>query len=357
MSALDALFAVAPHLLENARPSSNHIMVNCPFHGENTPSMAISTWKPLFFCHGCKASGHIAQLLRKYGMSREMVDVLLPRRHYTKEEKDQGIDGRPLTVAAKIIKGKDPFRGNYILEEAILDEYRLMPSSLHGAGYRASTLRHFEVGFDTSNLRITYPLRTVFGELVGISGRAAIDGVEPRYKIYDRELKSRRDYKIPDDYSMEEQKSSILWHAHIVRPLFFLKDSTDEAFVITEGFKACMWTWQAGCQDTVALVGSYLTPAHAEIIARATRKVTLFLDNNDAGWNGTKRAGKLLLSKGVDVSVAYYPDDREQPDDLTADEVLEAVDLKESFRQWSASHILPDSPQHLLKKIHFAART
>jgi DNA primase len=352
-SALDMLFSLAPELLVGSKPSTNFIMVNCPFHGENTPSMAISTWKPVYFCHGCKCSGHLAQLLRKYGLSREMTNQLLPQTRYV-DEKGMTADGKAVTVAAKIIKGVDPFRGKYILEEEILDDYRLMPLQLKNAGFKPSTLRHFEVGWDQKNLRITFPLRTVFGELVGISGRTVIDGLKPRYKIYDKELKERTDFHIPESYSMEEQKSSILWHAHVVRPLFFLqKNEGHDAFVISEGFKACMWTWQSGYLDSVALVGSYLTPSHAELIARATRKVTLFLDNNIAGWRGTKKAGNLLIRKGVEVNVACYPDDREQPDGLSDSEVIVAVDEQISFREWLSiySPLIPEDPKYLLKKL------
>lgn len=275
-------------------------------------------------CHACETSGHLSQLLRRYGLGSAAIDIILPR----------GERQKPESIVEKIMRGKDPFRGQYILDEGILDRYRMVPVSLRNAGYTQKTLRHFEVGFDQQHLRITYPLRTVFGDLVGISGRAAINGVEPRYKIYDRELKTRTDYPVPEDYTMEEVKSAVLWHAHVVRPLFFLKNSGAEALTITEGFKATMWTYQAGVRDTVALVGSYLTPVHAELIARATKKVVLFLDNNAAGYKGTERAGRLLLKKGVEVCVASYPDQREQPDDLSADEVTKAVNTPQSLRSW-----------------------
>ncbi len=346
MSAFDTLFRIAPHLEDGLVQGPGHVMVRCPFHSgghEQTPSMSISTWKPVWFCHACKRAGHMAQLLGHFGLGRASIDRVLP--------KEAGGYSKPENIAVQILRGTDPFRGRFTLNEAILDTYRMMPTSLKNAGYKAKTLRHFEVGYDSRNLRITYPLRTAFGDLVGISGRTILDGVEPRYKVYDRELKERTDFSVPASYTMEEVKSAVLWHAHVVRPLFFIRNKGKEPLIITEGFKACMWTWQAGVEDTVALVGSYLTPAHAELIARATRKVVLFLDNNAAGYKGTASAGRLLLKKGVEVCVARYPDEREQPDDLSPEEIHEATTHTQSIRSWLIDHHEPEAVKKYLRRV------
>lgn len=332
MSAIDRLLELAPRLADGMRPGSTHVMVRCPFHGggqEQVPSLSISTIKPVYFCHGCKRSGHIAQLLSFFGMSRDLIKSLLPR--------GEGYQ-RPETLAAKLLKGQDPFKSAYVLDESLLDYYRLAPPSLLRAGFTMETLRHFEVGFDQKNFRITFPLRSAYGDLVGISGRTIYEHEEPRYVIYERELIGRSDAHVPEDYSMESIKSAILWHAHVVRPFFYPSHTDHKELIITEGFKACMWTWQAGYEDVVALVGSYLTPIHAELIARVTDQVILLLDNNEAGYKGTMRAGRMLLAKGVDVRVAKYPDERQQPDDLTPDELATSFDQRQSMRAWAREH-------------------
>lgn len=281
-------------------------------------------------CHGCKISGHIAQLLRHFGMSSTSIDIILPRGEVYQKE----------TVASKIRKGVDLYRGEFVLNELLLDEYRLCPTSLLQAGFAKETLRHFEVGYDTRNARITYPLRNVYGDLVGISGRTIYEDPNfegSRYKIYDRELKERADFDVPESYTMQEVKSAILWHGHVVRPIL-LRDHKSPFMAITEGFKACMWTWQSCYQDVVALVGSYMTDTHAELIACAVPKVVLFLDNNEAGFKGTHSAAQKLGKKGVEARVARYPDEREQPDALVPDEIFEALDDSLSYRDWLVTH-------------------
>lgn len=329
-----ALFSLAPALQATAKRSSSYVMIQCPFHGggqEKTPSCSVALEKPVFFCHSCQTAGHVSRIFKSIGLGSDSIATIL---------KATGLDkpGKALTgrgkVAARLTRSGNVFRGPFILNEDILDDYRHAPKMLMRQGFEKATLRHFEIGYDASNMRITFPIRNVYGELVGISGRGLLDYQEPRYKIYDSEMKLRDGFNIPPEYSMEEVKDAVLWHGHVVRPFFYTKSEQDEPFVITEGFKACMWTWQAGYQSTVALVGAYLSDLHAELIASAVQYVTLFLDNNEAGWRGTVRAGRILSTYGIDVRVGIYPDEREQPDDLSPDEVVLAIQTPEPYILW-----------------------
>lgn len=333
MSVPSLLFTVAPQLRGGHSNGSNYILIRCPFHGggqEKTPSCSVSTTKPVFFCHSCQEAGHLTWLLRQLGMgasaAKNAVDDL------NLHDKRRSREMRHLVAEW----GGDPFRGQFILDDAMIDIYRQAPVRLLEDGFKMSTLRHFEVGYDDRNFRITFPLRNIYGELVGVSGRAILEGQEPRYKIYVEELIKRRQFHVPEHYSMEAIKSALLWHGHVVHPFFYETD--DEALLIHEGFKACMWNWQWGYETAVALVGAHLSDLHAEMIALHTKHVTLFLDNNEAGWKGTFFGAEKLLRKGIHVRIARYPDEREQPDDLSEEEVHTAIRNRQSFEEWKADH-------------------
>jgi DNA primase len=332
MDIAEAVLALAPHLREKVRRTSNYIMIQCPYHAggqENTPSCVVPLDKPVFFCHGCKVSGHAFQLLRTLGATKGHADLLLKQAGFQEKQKQEELG----VVEQSRIRQYNIFRGPFVLKEDILDPFRVAPVSLMEAGFRKATLRHFEVGFDSTEARITFPLRNVFGDLVGVSGRTIIEDLEPRYRIYKRELIRRG---APHDYDMEETKKAILWHAHIIRPTLL---KTPETLIITEGFKACMWIWQAGYESTVALVGSYLTRWHAELLSRYVDRVILFLDNNEAGWTGTRKAGVMLLRRGIQVDVARYPEDeREQPDALLPEEIDHSIETASSYLKWRRSN-------------------
>lgn len=332
-SVRDMLQAVAPDLVARARPSASYLLVPCPFHGggqERTPSCSISTEKPVFYCHACGESGHLSRLLQNFGLDRGTATRMI-------ESAGLGSSQASPRGRAALVEtyktGKDPYRGRFILDEDLLDAYRMAPKPLIEAGFNKDVLRHFEVGVDLNNARITFPIRNLYGELVGISGRTLLDA-EPRYKIYKDELVRRgkqERWHIPPEYSIEEVKKATFWHAHIVYP--FLIDA-EETLVITEGFKACMWVYQQGFRSVVALIGARMSDHHANLVARTCKHVVLFLDNNEAGHIGTFEAAERLERLGVRPWVARYPDDRQQPDDLTTSETEQAIVEALSFIKW-----------------------
>lgn len=325
----DVLRELAPHALVDCKMSTNFVMVKCPFHGggtERTPSCSVSRVKPVFFCHACNTGGNIQKFLRQLGTPKEMAKSAIEKIHYDYSEFGDGKSGH------SIFTGANPFRGKFILDDDILDGWRLRPESLYRSGFTERTLRHFEVGVDHTMVRITFPLRNLYGELVGVSGRTMVAGLEPRYKIYSARDLAR--FGVSPEYATTSIKGAVLWHAHLVFPICF-RDTVP--IIVTEGFKAAMWVWQAGFHNVVALVGSHLTKLQAELLARTASEVTLFLDNNEAGHEGTHAAGSLLVSKNI-VKVAKYPDLRQQPDALQTAEIHSAINNATHFVKWKSEN-------------------
>lgn len=321
----EVLRTFAPQALNDAIISSGFIMARCPFHGggaEKTPSCSISRVKPVFFCHGCGACGHVSKLLQKVGAPSDLAKSVVESIDYDYSEFGEGKDRH------SIFTGDNPYRGKFILDDDILDGWRLCPQSLTRAGYTERTLRHFEVGVDSPMARIVYPIRNLYSELIGVSGRTMVSGMEPRYKIYSARDLAR--FGVSPEYNTRAIKGATLWHAHLVFPIAFQKT---EPIIVTEGFKAAMWVWQHGFHNVVALIGSHLTKLQADLLARTASEITLFLDNNEAGIQGTWAAGKLLLDKNV-VKVATYPDLRQQPDNLQELEVARAINNAQYYVQW-----------------------
>ena len=335
-SVAELLFGVAPGLQERAKTSTNYIMIPCPFHSggaERTPSCSVSTVKPVFFCHGCGESGHIYRILRFYGIGKDSASTLIDSLGFDRARRNKARREAigDLTDGTEH-EAKNPYRGVYILDEDTLDAYRAQPQQLRHDGFDEATLRHFEVGWDSHNMRITFPIRDYYGGLVGISGRRTFGGDEdgPKYRIYDRELTERTDVRAPHGYSMEAVKRGVLWHMHTVKS--YLWDA-GEPVILVEGFKACMWTWQSGYKTVIATMGTVVTRFHVELIARMGVPVYLFLDNNPAGIIGTYKAGAKLVGS-CDVHIVRYPDEREQPDGLEPEEIGDAIRNSQRFVRW-----------------------
>lgn len=315
------------HLRKVKRSGPNDIMAICPFHQkmdgseEKTPSFAMSLANGLFFCHSCHAKGNLLSFLRGIGLTRDVIE-----RGY-RFLIDQARGNVPAAF--------DPLRPQVFdmspINESILGLFEYAPVELINAGFMQETLFHFEVGYDQWHGRITYPLRDLKGKLVGLMGRNP-DGVNPRYKVY------------TDEYPLwglparsQPEKRLILWNADKVYPSLYF-NATRDPVIVVEGFKACMWVFQAGLKNVVALLGSYMSEEHRWILERIGAPVYLFLDNNAPGRRGSIHSAEAL-SRSLDVHVVNYPsrlvdDEDAQPDDCFAEEVIEAIGSAPTYLRW-----------------------
>jgi len=329
MSISDEVLVVAQrHLKRIRRSGPDNIMAICPFHrkddgtDEKTPSFAMSLSKGLYFCHSCESKGNLFTFLKKAaGLDSGTIEVAYKSL----------LDG----VARNIPPPPNPLDPKVIslnpLPEGILGIFDQTPDALLDKGFTEETLQEFEVGFDDVHFRITYPLRDLSGQLVGISGRT-VTGAHPRYKIYDREY-SR--WNLPERLNWD--KRIVLWNAHTFYPEVYLRTAGIEV-VVVEGFNACMWLVQSGIKQTVALLGTYLSYEQQWVLERMGGTVYLFLDNNQPGWTGTIKAAEKLI-RSLPVKIMRYPirlrsNDEAQPDNLTLGEVVEAKEGAIDYVKW-----------------------
>jgi DNA primase len=309
------IMGIAQRYLQKVRPSgAENVMALCPFHEDTSASFAMNILNGVYFCHACHAKGNLFTFLRGLGVSRTLIDLQYKE---LLEEARKAIPALPDPTNPGVFS-LEP------LDESVLgffDGYTL--TSLLEKGFAESTIRHFDVGYDKWHSRITYPIRDIKGQLVAINGRAVYPGMRPRYKIYDKEYAQ---WGVAPRTTWDKRK--VLYNMHTILPALQLHEQTNAHLVIVEGYKACMWVWQAGIKNVAALMGSYLSWEHRWIIEQFSGRVYLFLDNNDAGNNGTFEAGAALRSYGSTIRpyVIEYPsrlaeDVDAQPDNLTAEEV------------------------------------
>jgi DNA primase len=320
--------SIAEQFLRRVRKSGpENVMAICPFHvkadgtEERHPSFAMSLTNGLWFCHACQASGNLFTFLRDLGLTRQQIEL-----------KYKGtIEAASRNAPPKL----DPLNTSLVslnpIEEGILGIFDNCPISLLEDGFSEETLRHFGVGFDMYHTRVTYPIRDLAGKLVGISGRA-MTNTWPKYKIYEKEYEV---FGLP--HRINWDKSAVLWNANEVYPQLLFQ-SNPSYLVVVEGFKACMWLWQCGIKNVVALIGTYLSPQHHWILERLGAPVYLFLDNNYPGVKGVRKAGEKL-TRSLHVKVVEYPDrlideDDAQPDSLTPEEVVWQLDNAVSYHTW-----------------------
>lgn len=293
----------------------------CPFHKGGTevnPSFAVyvgpSTDKCEFgtaHCFTCAKSWPLRVLVEKLDIPVTGLGDLLNYAEHVKNRRNTAF-----------------CFDNPKLPHSMLGLYEWCPVSLLNAGFTEGTLREYDIGFDMSTLRITYPLFDHYGNLVGISGRT-LRGNTPRYKIYTGEL------GIPG-YNL--QKDRLLWGLQ----KFYMRAVTmglSEPVVLCEGFKATMWLKQHMVKYPCCALGTSLSDEQVELLRRCTSDVILFLDDDKPGRDATARHLRKIMRGNINVSIARYPAEKRlaSPDDLSPVEVASAIREAMGIYEWTQS--------------------
>ena len=326
----------------------------CPFHKggmEQNPSFYINLNSGVFYCHSCKAKGTFIQFLKAFNTPSIIIDSMI---ELGKQE-----------PARKPKVKLGPGIGENVLNEGLLGVFQFCPADLVKEGFDEALLQKLEIGFDKEELRIIFPIRDLLGNLVGLSGRT-VTGAYPRYKVY----KSPDILKYaPDDHKVIARYKNYnirnhdhLWNFHNVFPQAFYEDL--DTVIIVEGYKACIWLLQQGIENTIALQGSSITQAQVQLLGRLGVTIILFLDNNQAGKEGTFTVGWWLRRKGHRVLAITYPDwcdETAQPDDLEQPDILSVLDNAEDWHYWrTRNHAILGKAEKLIraksKRIHDQAQ-
>jgi len=306
----------------------------CPFHSEKTPSFSVNASKQIFHCFGCSAGGNVLSYIMKYhGITFPEAAKMLARKYnITIETKD--ID--PAKRKEFLLK-ESLFRLNKTVMGIYFDELKnSAPGNKVGdkarkylkqRGISDDIIQQFNLGFspdkwesivkmlkeqkiskniavqcglilgrqqktgyyDRFRNRIMFPIFDVNMQVAGFGGRV-MDDAMPKYM------------NSPD--TPVYNKSRILYGLHAAKQ--FCRQT---GFVyIVEGYFDFLSLYQHGIKNTVASLGTALTPDHVRILKGYAAKMVLVFDSDAAGINAAKRSIKIFLKEGVDTRVLVLPE-------------------------------------------------
>ncbi|HMF08245.1 MAG TPA: toprim domain-containing protein, partial [Thermoanaerobaculia bacterium] len=92
-----------------------------------------------------------------------------------------------------------------------------------------------------------------------------------------------------------------------------------ERAVLVEGYFDHLALVAAGIEETVASMGTALTPEQSEKLKRLASRVIVCYDGDAAGRSATHGALKLLVAQGLETRVARMPEGKDPHDVLSAD--------------------------------------
>lgn len=234
--------------------SGREVMCMCLFHDDHNASMQFNLDKGLFTCFSCAAGGSIKKIYRHLGI-------------------DPGVKtGVGLDVIYRKLndlrRGVDLDTGPRLMREAELDRFKV-PTKYWKAerGLSDSTIQAFDLGYDIAQDAVTIPVRTMNGDLLGVTRRFLEADPVTRYR-----------------YPKGFHKSDHLFGSWMVA-----NDHSGLPVALTEGAIDTMTLWQWGV-PAMAVYGSHISEAQIRIMRRlGLTRINLFFDNDAAGQKLVKR--------------------------------------------------------------------
>ena len=333
----------------------------CPFHNERTPSFTVDRDKGLYHCFGCGAGGDVIHFVRQIDRLEfpEAVEALasrfgvtIPRRERRgprEERRDRLFAsmaaaqrfyserlGRAGNAAAKYLesRGVPPEMWTALSLGHAPDAWETLAKGLGGAFpedllVEAGLLQPRAEGkgaYDRFRDRLLFVVRDERGRPVGFGGRALSPQGEPKY--------------------LNSPESPIFSKKRLLYGVFGAREAIRrrDRVVLVEGYFDHLALLRAGVEETVASMGTALTPEQAEKLRRLTPRAIVCYDGDPAGRNATRSALQLLLAQGFEVAVVRLPAG-EDPDDVLSREgparLASAVDEAPDYLTWLLEDVRP----------------
>ena len=264
----------------------------CPFHDEDTPSLAVNEDEQFWHCFGCGKSGSIytwIQLTEHLSFPQAVQKVA----ELTNYDINEYVESESLNFFKTLSKLKKtdkevPLRVPLDMDKDYIQRFKdEVPQEWIDEGISPETMKKYEIRIDPMSNRIVYPVKDNDDNLIGVKGRT-------RFKNF-KELKIMKymNYHrlgVLDFYQcMQQARDSI--------------NSSGE-IIIVEGIKSVMKLDQWGFHNTVSAETSKLNEYQIELLIRMKVRDVVIAFDKDVEMGKIKDCVKLL-KRFANVYVVY----------------------------------------------------
>ena len=293
----------------------------CPFHSEKTPSFTVFPATKSFYCFGCGAGGDVITFTQKIENLDYVgaVEVLAKRAGITipndTRNEQEGVSRKRVIdmnlEAAKFFRsclfdpaigreGMEYLSGRRALSGAVIkrfglgfapNDFGMLTNHMRKLGYTEEELitaflcgksRKTGRAFDLFRNRIIFPVIDTAGNIVAFGGRV-MDDSKPKY--------------------LNSSDTPCFKKSRVLFGLNYARNHCAEQMILCEGYMDAIAMHAAGFENAVATLGTAITPEHARLLARYTKRVIINYDSDEAGQKAANKAMLLLDEVGIEVRV------------------------------------------------------
>jgi DNA primase len=299
----------------------------CPFHQDKTPSFTVSPSKQIFHCFGCGVGGDVfAFLERTTGESFPEVVQDLGKKVGIEVGETESRAGAQAGLAkrveqlneaaaawfkhnlcdARVGAGGREYLESRGIQQGTIDRFGIgiasaewdgLLKALIKQGFAQADLasaglvvaRENGSGFyDRFRARVMFTITDLRKRVVGFGGRVLGDGMPKYLNSPDTPLFKKGQTLFAFDQAREA----------VVRT---------KTVIVVEGYFDAIALHQAGLTQTVATLGTALTPEHIQALRRFADHVVLLFDPDAAGVRAALRGLDLFVNSGLGVKVVTLP--------------------------------------------------
>ena len=351
-SRLDIISIVSEYV--NLKSSGNNFFGLCPFHQEKTPSFSVNSRKGIFKCFGCGTGGDVFSFIMKienlefkqainFLAKKANIDTtaLTKNANYDEIREHDAIinlNHRLVKIFHYILINKNEGKPTieYLLNRNIsqntINEYMLgyspkeygkLQQILENRQYSADFLVKAGLFIKKNNSiyprffnRLMIPIFNEQNECVGFGGRTMSE-------------QGAKYLNSPE--SLIFKKRNILYGLHIAK-----KQITAENLVfLVEGYFDVIMAHQNGLKNTVAPLGTSVTPNQLRLLQRYCKKIALLFDSDQAGLKAVHRTLFLLANSSMEQKIVLLPENMDPADYFTEHT------LEEFWQYYQASALTP----------------
>ncbi len=313
----------------------------CPFHSEKTPSFVVSPEKQICHCFGCNKGGDIFAFIEEVeGVNFiEALQILADKvgikvdskklpKQTDKSEKDAYFQAHELACAffEKQLHGTadGAMVLQYLYKRGLKDEtikefrlgfapdkydelypYLLKKGLTQQVLMKSGLISSKNIGsdsiYDKYRARLMFPIFDYLGKVCGFGGRALKADQAPKY--------------LNSPENLVYNKSKVLYGLYHGKKSIKQLDQV----IFVEGYFDVILPYQDGVQNVVATSGTGLSNDQVKMVKRLTNNVVTCFDNDDAGFEATKRAYFIFQNFGLNVRTIAQISGKD-PADLVVEE-------------------------------------
>lgn len=319
------------------QPKGKRLWGCCPFHIEKTPSFTVSAEEGFFKCFGCGEGGDVVSFVQKieridFPKAIELLaswaNMQVPSFEGNEEillrakKKEKVLNILEETKKFFISNLEKPNAKNAIdyiarrgLSKQDLQKFEIgvsldwngLVNHLKQKGFTPEEMKEAGVveikdghPYDVMAERLCFPIMNSIGECIAFSARILVPSDFAKYK------------NTSDTIVFHKSKS--VFGIHLIKKLKHEKGLSN--IVLVEGQMDVIAMHQAGFENTVACMGTAITPEHAKELKKFSENIILCMDGDSAGRKAALKSIDIFKSEGLFVKVAALGEGGKDPDEF-----------------------------------------